>query len=197
MIAVVRYNAGNVRSVCNALVRLGAEPVITDDPDTLRNADHVLFPGVGHAASAMQSLRETGLDRVIPQLTQPFLGICLGMQLLCREIEEGSVHGLEIFPTDIRRFPSGGRVPHMGWNDFSRVQGPLFNGLQSGDDMYFVHSYCADIVEATTAVTEYLVPFSAALHRDNFYGVQFHPEKSGRAGLKLLENFLNIQRGSS
>ena len=196
MIAIVRYNAGNVRSVYNALVRLGTEPVVTNDPDLLRNADHVLFPGVGHAASAMQSLRETGLHRVLPQLTQPFLGICLGMQLLCRNIEEGEVQGLGVFPTDVRRFPTEGRVPHMGWNDFSYLKSQLFRGLSSESNMYFVHSYYADVVAETTATTEYQVPFSAALHVKNFYGVQFHPEKSGRAGLKVLENFLNIQGGS-
>ena len=194
MIAIVRYNAGNTQSVLNALARIGAEGIVTDDPETIRRADRIIFPGVGQAAAALDYLRERRLDSLIRELRQPFLGICLGLQLLCDRLDEGNVRGLGIFNADVRRFPVGGPVPHMGWNDFTRAEGELFCGIAPESDMYFVHSYCADVVPQTVAVTDYLVPFSAALQKDNFYGVQFHPEKSGPAGLRLLQNFLTVGR---
>jgi glutamine amidotransferase len=192
VIALVRYNAGNTRSVLNALHRLGVDPVVTDDPDTMRDADKVIFPGVGEAASAMAYLREHELDSVITSLRQPFLGICLGLQLLCTHSEERDTDCLGIFPARVKRFPDTGIVPHMGWNDFTSVEGPLFNGVHTTDDVYFVHSYYAEVIPDTIAVTEYLTPFSAALARDNFYAVQFHTEKSADVGLRILQNFLSL-----
>jgi imidazole glycerol-phosphate synthase subunit HisH len=192
MIAIVKYNAGNIRSVENALHRLGAQYEITDSPAQLRAADKVIFPGVGEASSAMAYLRDRGLDQVIQNLQKPFLGICLGLQLMCKYSEEGNTDCLNIFKENVLKFPEIGKVPHMGWNDFSNIKGPLFQNLDKKDDMYFVHSYYAEVGDDTSAVTEYLVPFSAALQRDNFYGVQFHPEKSAEAGQRLLQNFLEL-----
>ena len=193
MIAIVKYNAGNIRSVKNALDRIGVESVITDDPETLRNADKVIFPGVGEAGTAMKYLNERGLDKVIKSLTQPFLGICLGMQLMCAHSEEKDTTCLGIFKEKVRKFPPKGIVPHMGWNDFTQVKGPLFEGITPSDNMYFVHSYYAELGEDTVGETDYLIPFTSALQKDNFYGVQFHPEKSADIGQKLIENFLNIK----
>ncbi len=192
MIAIVKYNAGNIRSVENALRRLDADFEVTDAPEKLRAADKVIFPGVGEASSAMAYLRERGLDQVIRDLQNPFLGICLGLQLMCMHSEEGDTECLGIFKENILKFPSIGKVPHMGWNDFTELRGPLFNGIQPSDNMYFVHSYYAEVGEETSATTDYLLPFSAALQRDNFYGVQFHPEKSAEAGQKLIQNFLQL-----
>ena len=191
MIALINYQAGNTRSVQNALQRLGLKSVVTDEADVIRSADHVIFPGVGEAGSAMTYLREKELDRLLPELTQPFLGICLGLQLMCRYSEEGDVEGLGIFDLEVKHFPRKGTIPHMGWNNFREVRGPLFDGLSPADDMYFVHSYYAEIGPDTAAVTDYLIPFSAALRRDNFMAVQFHPEKSAAAGRRLLQNFLS------
>ncbi|WP_424963270.1 imidazole glycerol phosphate synthase subunit HisH [Ekhidna sp.] len=192
MIAIVRYNAGNIRSVKNALNRIGVESVITDDAHTLRAAEKVIFPGVGEAGTAMSYLRERGLDEVIVSLKQPFLGICLGMQLMCAHSEEKDTECLGIFKENVRKFPPKGIVPHMGWNDFTRVEGPLFEGIDEADNMYFVHSYYAEVGVDTIGETEYLIPFTSALHKNNFYGVQFHPEKSADVGRKLIENFLKI-----
>ncbi|WP_425390330.1 imidazole glycerol phosphate synthase subunit HisH [Ekhidna sp.] len=192
MIAIVKYNAGNIRSVKNALDRIGVESVITDDPDTLNSAEKVIFPGVGEAATAMSYLKERGLDEVIVSLKQPFLGICLGMQLMCAHSEEKDTKCLGIFKENVHKFPSNGIVPHMGWNDFIKAEGPLFEGITTNDNMYFVHSYYAEVGEDTVGVTDYLVPFTSALQKGNFYGVQFHPEKSADVGQKLLENFLKI-----
>jgi glutamine amidotransferase len=192
MIAIVKYNAGNATSVFNALSRLGCEALITDQPSEIRAAEKVIFPGVGEAGSAMRFLREKGLDRLLPALTQPVLGICLGMQLLCDFSEESATPGLGIFSARVRRFPPGDKVPHMGWNNLPERQGSLFEGIEASDDFYFVHSYYAEVCDQTTAVCEYIQPFSAALQRDNFFGVQFHPEKSGLVGEKLLKNFLNL-----
>lgn len=192
MIAIVKYNAGNLRSVENALKRLGAAYEITDTPERLHAADHVIFPGVGEASSAMSYLRARGLDQVIRDLRQPFLGICLGLQLMCAHSEEGDTECLGIFQEKVKRFPDTGKVPQMGWNNFKKVKGPLFNGILLEDDVYYVHSYYAEIGEDTSAVCEYILPFSAAIQKDNFYGVQFHPEKSAEVGEKLLENFLKL-----
>jgi glutamine amidotransferase len=192
MIAIVKYNAGNTRSVQNALDRLGYDSVVTDDAATLIGADKVIFPGVGEASSAMLYLQERGLDLVIKNLTQPVLGICLGLQLLCSESEEGNTKCLGVFDNKVRRFEESDIVPHMGWNDISSLKGELFNGMQTGDDTYFVHSYYADLSEQTTAICDYITRFSAALKKDNFYATQFHPEKSADIGGKILLNFLEL-----
>lgn len=194
-IAIIKYNAGNVCSVDYALRRLGVEPVITADEETLRRADRVIFPGVGEAATTMSFLHASGLDRVIRTLHQPVLGICLGMQLMCRHSEEGDVDGLGIFEAEVRRFVSvrhEDKVPHMGWNTIVQTCSALFDGFEGEEHVYFVHSYYVPVHEATAAVTDYIHPFSAALHKDNFYATQFHPEKSGGVGERILRNFLNL-----
>lgn len=193
MIAIVKYNAGNVTSVQNALKRLGCDTVITADEQKLREADKVIFPGVGQAGSAMQFLRENGLDVILKSLNQPVLGICLGQQLMCAYSEEGNVNGLGIFKTMVQKFPPVERVPQMGWNSITQLTGPLFKNIAEGDDLYFVHSYYAGICESTTAVCDYILPFSAALQNRNFFGTQFHPEKSGATGERILLNFLKIK----
>ena len=192
MIAIIAYQAGNVRSVSNALYRLGAPSVVTADPEVIHSADKVIFPGVGEASSAMRQLHAGGLDQVIKNLTQPVLGICLGLQLLCRHSEEGDTEGLGIFATTVKRFPKRLKVPHMGWNNFENYGGPLFEGLATHDDVYFVHSYYAESNEEAVAITNYHLPFAAALQQGNFYAVQFHPEKSGPVGARILQNFLEI-----
>ncbi len=192
MIAIVKYNAGNVRSVHNALKRLGVDAVITDSSEALQRADKVIFPGVGEAGSAMQYLRNTGLDRTIKNLNQPFLGICLGMQLLCAESEEGNTSCIGIFPEKTSRFQDGVKIPHMGWNSIESLQGQLFKGIKPGCDMYFVHSYFVPAGKWSIATCNYGSAFSAALQKDNFYGVQFHPEKSGEAGAQILKNFTEL-----
>lgn len=194
-IAIIKYNAGNVCSVDYALRRLGVEPVITADEETLRRADRVIFPGVGEAATTMSFLHASGLERVIRTLHQPVLGICLGMQLMCRHSEEGDVDGLGIFEAEVRRFVSvrhEDKVPHMGWNTIRQTCSALFDGFEGEEHVYFVHSYYVPVHEATAAVTDYIHPFSAALHKDNFYATQFHPEKSGGVGERILRNFLNL-----
>jgi glutamine amidotransferase len=195
MIAVVKYDAGNVRSVLNALDRAGARDVVlTSDPELLRSASKVILPGVGEASTALESLKKEGLDSLIPALTNPVLGICIGLQLLCQASEEGNVRGMGVFQAHVRRFlPGEGiKVPHMGWNSLSQLEGPLFKGVDEGTYFYFVHSYRAGICEDTAAVCDHGGKFSAAICRGNFYGVQFHPEKSGAAGEKVLKNFLAI-----
>lgn len=192
MIAIVKYNAGNTRSVQNALLRLRYDSVVTDDVQTLISAEKVIFPGVGEASSAMFYLQERGLDLVIKNLTQPVLGICLGLQLLCSETEEGNTKCLGVFENKVRRFKETDIVPHMGWNDINSLQGELYTGVNAGDDMYFVHSYYADLSERTTAICDYITPFSASLKKDNFYATQFHPEKSAERGEKVLLNFLEL-----
>ena len=195
-VAIVKYNAGNICSVIYALRRLGVEPVVTADTELLQRAGKVIFPGVGEAHTTMQHLKEHGLDRVIRELKQPVLGICLGMQLMCRFSEEGNVDCLHIFDADVKRLvPSRqeDKVPHMGWNKLHNVKEKLFcHRYQSGRFVYFVHSYYVPVNTCTAATTEYILPFSAALHKDNFYAVQFHPEKSGTVGEAILENFLNL-----
>ncbi len=192
MIAIVKYNAGNIRSVENALRRLGQDCLVTDVPEQILRADKVIFPGVGEAGSAMTYLRERGLDQLIRTLAQPVLGICLGLQLLCSHSEEADTTCLGIFDAAVRRFPPLGKVPHVGWNNFSRCSGPLFRGVHPSQDVYYVHSYYAELCTHTTAVCDYILPFSAAIERDNFFGVQFHPEKSADIGEKILQNFLAL-----
>lgn len=192
MIAIIEYNAGNSRSVYNALKRLNCDAIITSDKQEIQSADKVIFPGVGEASSAMQFLRETGLDETIVNLKQPVLGICLGLQLLCSYSEENDTACLGIFQNRVVAFPSDEPVPHMGWNNFNQAESRLFNGVETSDDVYFVHSYYADVSKETTATTEYMVPFSAALQKENFYATQFHPEKSGDVGSKILQNFIEL-----
>lgn len=203
MTAIVQYNAGNVRSVLFALERLGRHAVWTNDPDTLRRADRVIFPGVGEASSAMRYLRERGLDEVICSLRQPVLGICLGLQLFCRHSEENNTACLGIFDAEVRRFECNPqsdihhrqplKVPHMGWNNLSHLRGALFEGVPDESFVYFVHSYYAEENPAAIATAEYGTVFSAAMQRDNFFAVQFHPEKSGPIGQQILNNFLKIK----
>lgn len=192
MIAILKYNAGNTKSVENAIQRLGYECIVTDDVEQLQGAHKVIFPGVGEAASAMEYLRRKGLDVVIKNLQQPVLGICLGLQLMCTSSEEGTTEGLGIFDVLVKKFPPTGIVPHMGWNNFSEVKSPLFEGISTEDNIYFVHSYYAELSENTIAQCDYLLPFSAALQKDNFYAVQFHTEKSGVVGEQILKNFLAL-----
>lgn len=192
MIAVIKYNAGNIRSVENALHRLGYRCIITDDRMAIRNAEKVIFPGVGEAGSAMKYLKERGLDEVIKSLTQPVLGICLGLQLMCRRSQEGDTECMNIFDADVHLFPRTDKVPHMGWNNFLSLKGELFEGISPEDNVYYVHSYYAEISSRTTATCEYILPFSAAMGKDNFYATQFHPEKSSAVGERILKNFLDL-----
>ncbi len=193
MIAVLQYNSGNIKSVQVALERLEQAAVITSDPEIITMADKVIIPGVGEAGSAMKHLKERGLDRVIISLKQPVLGICLGLQLMCKYSEEGDTECLGIFDASVKRFPAGAKVPHMGWNDFvSLGEDPILKGLNPADDVYYVHSYYAGVNEYTTAVCEYGLPFSAAMRRDNFFATQFHPEKSAGTGARILANFLGL-----
>jgi glutamine amidotransferase len=194
-VAIVKYNAGNICSVVYALKRMGIEPVVTADAELLQKADKVIFPGVGEAHTTMQYLREQGLDRVIRRLRQPVLGICLGMQLMCRFSDEGQAECLHIFDAGVKRFAprrQEDKVPHMGWNTLEDVQTELFDSRLAGQSVYFVHSYYVPVNPYTAATTDHIHPFSAALHRENFYAVQFHPEKSGAAGEIILKNFLNL-----
>jgi len=197
-VAIIKYNAGNIRSVLFALERLGIEGKVTDDVEEIKNASHVIFPGVGAANSAMPYLIERGLDEVIRSLKQPFLGICLGMQLMCRHSEENDTPCLNLFDIAVKKFPANAagqpsiKIPHMGWNRLDEVKSPLLQGLPESAFCYFVHSYYAAMSTDTIATTTYGLPFSSALHRDNFYGVQFHPEKSAAVGEQILKNFLAL-----
>ncbi|HEX2921774.1 MAG TPA: imidazole glycerol phosphate synthase subunit HisH [Bacteroidales bacterium] len=192
MIAIVKYNAGNILSVQNALNRLGYENLITDDPRILAAADKVIFPGVGEASSAMRYLTAKKLDKTIISLKNPVLGICLGLQLMCRYSEEGNTSCLGIFNTDVKLFPPEDKIPHMGWNNFESLSGNLFRGLDKNADVYYVHSYYAEICNDTIAACRYILPFSAALQKDNFYATQFHPEKSAGLGEVILKNFVEL-----
>ena len=190
-VVIIDYGAGNIQSIRFALERLGATAVLSHDADEIRQASHVIFPGVGEASSAMKKLYDTGLNAVIPTLKQPVLGICLGMQLMCNTSEEGDTEGLGIFDTEVVLFNTNLNVPHMGWNTVDG-SGKLFSDISQNSHFYLVHSYYANCCNDTNATCTYELPFSAALARDNFYGTQFHPEKSGAVGAQLLQNFLNL-----
>ena len=194
-VAVVKYNAGNIYSVIHALQRLGVTPVLTDNPEELQKADKVLFPGQGEASNAMRSLREHNLDKVIRNLKNPILGICIGQQLMCRHSEEGNTDCLGIFDVDVLKFQPQkheDKVPHMGWNQLENPTSELFKGFTEGEFVYFVHSFYVPVCENTIATTNYILPYSAALHKDNFYATQFHPEKSGSVGERIIKNFLEL-----
>jgi len=194
-IAIVKYNAGNIYSVDYALKRLGIDSIVTADPEILSKADKVIFPGVGEASTTMEYLQEYKLDKLIKDLKQPVLGICLGMQLMCRYSEEGNTNCFNIFDTDVKLFipqRHEDKVPHMGWNTLTNVKDGLFSQELENQFVYFVHSYYVPVNEFTAATTDYIQPFSAALQKDNFYATQFHPEKSGSVGEKILKNFLNL-----
>lgn len=192
MIAILKYNAGNIKSVQNALTRLGYESIISDNPEELRNADKVIFPGVGEATSAMRYLRERNLDSLITSLKQPVLGICLGLQLMCHSSEEGNTRCMGIFNARVKLFPPVDKIPHMGWNNFMTLKGELFKGIKISEDVYYVHSYYAEVCSDTSATCEYILPFSASLAKGNFYATQFHPEKSAGTGERILKNFLEL-----
>lgn len=191
-IAIIDYGAGNIKSVQFALKRLGYEGICTADPAIIQAADKVIFPGVGEASSAMSALKKTGLDKLIPTLKQPTFGICLGMQLMCDFSEENSTKCLGIFPERVEKFKGNFKIPHMGWNQIFDYKSLIFNDLQKKSDVYFVHSFYVPISEFSACTANYGSPFSAALQRDNFYGCQFHPEKSGVVGEQILRNFLKI-----
>lgn len=194
-VSIVKYNAGNIFSVINAIKRLGIDPIWTDDAETLASSDCVIFPGQGEARNAMDYLKSHNLDRLIAQLKQPVLGICIGQQLLCKHSEEGDTDCIGIFPINVKRFQPHRheqKVPAMGWNAIRDLKSPLFNGLTERDYVYFVHSYYCEMCDFTTATADYILPYSAALQKDNYYATQFHPEKSGIVGHKILENFIDI-----
>ena len=188
--AILKYNAGNVFSVQNALRRLGEEAIVTDDPVVLDGADRVIIPGVGEASTAMEYLRTRGLDETVRNLTQPVLGVCLGLQIFCAYSEENDTECLGIFPQVVKRFTAARKVPHMGWNALDAMSGPLFEGVGQHSYVYFVHSYFAEVGDATVAESGHAEPFSAALQKGNFMAVQFHPEKSAEVGAQVLKNFL-------
>ena len=194
-VAIVKYNAGNIFSVVSALKRQGVEPELTDDAERLAKADCVIFPGQGNARTTMCDLRQRRLDEVIKSLKQPVLGICVGMQLLCSHSEEGDTECMGVFPVEVKRFQPERheqKIPAMGWNALSSLSSPLMKGLEEGDFVYFVHSYYAPVCPFTIAETDYIHPYSAALHKDNFWATQFHPEKSGKVGELIINNFLSL-----
>ncbi|MBR6867228.1 MAG: imidazole glycerol phosphate synthase subunit HisH [Prevotella sp.] len=193
-VAIVKYNAGNIYSVVNALKRLGLDPLLTDDAEQLQKADRVLFPGQGEARGAMEYLKQRRLDEVIRSLHQPVLGICVGQQLLCRHSEEGDVDCIGVFDAEVKRFQPQRheeKVPCMGWNALKDTSSPLMKGIE-GEYVYFVHSYYVPLCQETIATADYILPYSAAMHKDNFYACQFHPEKSGKVGEQIIKNFLAI-----
>lgn len=192
-IVIIKYNAGNIRSVLYALERLGINACVSDEPEVIKAADKVIFPGVGEASSAMSYLRERGLDKLICSLTQPVLGICLGLQLMCKHSEEGDVDCLGIFPQEVKLFPAQEKVPQIGWNDVFDLKTPLFKEVKEHSYVYFVHSYYAEFGENTIATANYMMNYSAALHKDNFYAMQYHPEKSGDIGEQMLKNFIEME----
>jgi glutamine amidotransferase len=199
-IAIIKYNAGNVQSVLYALQRLGVDAKVTDDADEIKKADKVIFPGVGHAFSAMEYLKKQGLDELITSLRQPVLGICLGLQLLCIESEEGDTKCLGIFGVNVRKFENSlkhsdlhkYKIPQMGWNTIYDLGSPLFSGIKENSFVYNVHSYYAELSDQTIAKADYIIPYSAAMHKNNFYGVQFHAEKSANTGARIISNFINL-----
>jgi len=191
-VVIIKYNAGNVYSVSSALQRLGVEPTLSDDPAKIKNADKVIFPGVGEARTARNYLDKQNLSDLLVSLKQPVLGICLCLQLFCQQLEENDTKGLNIFETRVKKFPATDKVPHMGWNALWDLKGPLFSNVDEGSYVYFVHSFFAEIDENTIAKTDYSAKFSAALQKDNFYALQFHPEKSAKVGAQILKNFLSL-----
>lgn len=194
-IAIIKYNAGNIHSIQYALKRLGYDAMVTDDHEQIKNSDKIIFPGVGNAYSAMESLKEKGLDQLLISCLQPVLGICVGMQLLCKHSEENNTTGLGIMDLSVKKFlPNDNttKVPHMGWNNLSNMKGPLFEGLINDPFVYYVHSYYVPLAPETIASTNYIHEYSAVIQKNNFYGVQFHTEKSSSIGDKILSNFLNI-----
>lgn len=192
MIAILKYNAGNTTSVRNAVERLGYPCEVTDDPKVIQNATKVIFPGVGEASTAMAYLRERNLDTLIKSLKQPVLGICLGLQLLCKHSEENDTSCIGVFDAEVKRFSNEIIVPHMGWNVLEVKESPLLKGISAIDDVYFVHSYYAEVSENTSAICNYAIDFSAAMQKNNFYATQFHPEKSAGVGERILKNFLEL-----
>ncbi len=192
-LVIIKYNAGNIRSVCFALERIGVNAIVTDDADEIISADKVIFPGVGEASSAMNYLKARKLDQLILSLKQPVLGICLGMQLMCKHSEEGDTNCLGIFDQQVKKFNERLKVPQIGWNKINNLKTELFKGVNEGDYMYFVHSYYAEQGKDTIATTDYECIYSSALHRNNFFATQFHPEKSSDAGQRLLENFIGLK----
>ena len=191
-LVIINYGAGNIKSIQFAFKRLGVDAVLSDNPEEIMAADKIIFPGVGEASTAMKMLRESGLDKLIPTLKQPVLGICLGMQLLCNYTEEGNTKGIGIFQTDVKRFSNDVKVPQMGWNVIKNLKSKLFLGIKENEYMYLVHSYYAEHCNETIAKTDYGINYASALQHENFYGVQFHPEKSGIEGQKILKNFLEL-----
>lgn len=191
-IVIINYGAGNIQSIMFAIERLGFKAVLSNNPEEIQAADKVIFPGVGEASSAMKKLKESGLDSLIPNLKQPVLGICLGMQLMCKSSEEGNTKGLGIFDVDVIKFTSKVKVPQMGWNQISDLKSDLFKGIQENEFMYLVHSFYAPNCDEAIATTNYELEYASALQKNNFYGTQFHPEKSGAVGERILENFLKI-----
>jgi glutamine amidotransferase len=190
-LVIIKYNAGNTQSVIYALNRLGIEPIVSDDPKLIKSADKVIFPGVGEASTAMAYLKEKGLDQLIPQLKQPFLGICLGLQLMCKHSEENDTECLGIFPMLVKRFPPQDKVPQMGWNSIIHLKGKLYEGIKEESYVYYVHGYYAELhPEYTIAQTNYILDYSASIQKDNFYAVQFHTEKSSEVGGLILKNFI-------
>jgi len=189
---IIDYGAGNIKSIQFAFKRLGINAILSNNIDEIKAADKIIFPGVGEASSAMKMLKESGLNKVIPKLKQPVLGICLGMQLMCRFSEEGDTKGLGIFDVDVKRFTNSLKVPQMGWNVIFDLKSALFNGVKEKEFMYLVHSFYAETCDESIATTDYKISYASALQKNNFYGVQFHPEKSGTEGAKILKNFIEL-----
>jgi len=191
-LVIINYGAGNIKSIQFACNRLGVDAILSNNPEEIKSADKIIFPGVGEASSAMRMLKQSGLNTLIPNLKQPVLGICLGMQLMCLHTEEGNTKGLGIFQTNVKRFSNNVKVPQMGWNVIKNLKSDLFKGIKENEYMYLVHSYYAEHCNETIAATDYEINYASALKHENFYGTQFHPEKSGNEGARILENFINM-----